>query len=132
MPEDALWTLIRLDPGQLPTGSFELLRGPLNARFAHRPVERVRARGALAVQGDDDAPGGAGTLRYTVSFPDSGRELAWVFQPEFPWRIEYFSEKIPGRPLTEAVREKTTYAWYWNENQPRHENKRREALNLPY
>ncbi|MGF1447945.1 MAG: hypothetical protein ACFB20_00855 [Opitutales bacterium] len=131
MPEDAIWTLIRLDPERLPTGDFSLIRGPLQARVAHVPTQVVNAEASLGVN-ERGQPGGEGNLRYTVRVPAEGRTLAWVFQPNFPWRLEYFSEERRGLPKTEAFRQETIFSWYWNENRPAQESKRQEALGFAY
>ncbi|MGF1482892.1 MAG: septum formation inhibitor Maf [Opitutales bacterium] len=125
VPEDAIWTLIRLDPQQLPSGNFKMARGLFNSRVAHRDVTPLAANGALTPMGDD-------LLTYTVRIPDEQRTLTWRFESAFPWRIEYFSDDRAGHPKTEAFREETIFSWYWTENRPSDASKRRDTLGYTY
>lgn len=38
IPEDNLWTLLRLDPGQVPTGEVKLIPALLDQRLTHAPL----------------------------------------------------------------------------------------------
>lgn len=114
--EDDLWTTIRLNPDDLPTGRFPLIPGTLHQRLAHLPFQTYEAEATLE-DGDD------GTRVYTVRYPDQGRELAITFQAAFPHEIEGWTETFrsgfgPDAEVltTRATRKQRMMLDYWNYN----------------
>jgi hypothetical protein len=111
LPEDALWTRVRLAPETLPVGTFRLIPGTVYLRFAHRPVAVVAATGELK-----NVPGksleGRPLAAYTVKYETGGRRLRIVFERGFPHRIQEWTESDGTR----AVRTHTIMTDYWNHN----------------
>ncbi len=124
--EDELWTLARIDPAKLPTGTRPVLPGALYFRLSHKPVQADSARLTLS---EKDS-----SIIYTVSYPRLNRTLILTINKSFPYAIESWSDTFPGtdgKPLTTtATRNKTLLVDYWE----KHFNKDRvlrEALGLP-
>jgi len=68
--EDEIWTMIRLQPEQLPTGKVEMLAGNLTARLSHRK-QKVHTAQASWQKGSSDE-----NQVYQIQYSDSGRTLA--------------------------------------------------------
>lgn len=109
--EDELWTLARLDPRLLPQGEFEVLPGLLHVRLRHEDLRPMKASGHSDTRGD--------TLVYTLSYPESGRELVIEIEHAFPHAILAWQETTVENgkeQVTRAVRQKTLMTDYWTKN----------------
>lgn len=85
--EDGLWTLLRIDPERLPTGSFTLIPGSMFQRLRHQPWVPRRVEANLSPHPSNPA------LRvYTLTYPELGRTLAIHFEAAFPHTIEGWEE----------------------------------------
>lgn len=116
--EDGLWTTIRLDPGELPTGSIELIPGSMYLRLSHQQWGSRPAVGTL-----EPLEVGSGLLAYTVEYPDLDRTLTIRFEEAFPHRIEGWEETYRSgwgssarRLTTRAERKKRIQTDYWTKN----------------
>ena len=130
IPEDALWTLIRLDPGSLPRGEFSMIPGTVYARLAHRPVAAQKAVANLTPS-DEKSLEGNPLVIYEINFPDEERTLRIYFEKEFPHRIQQWHEIYKGligmgakALTTRATRTHTIMEPYWKH----HANKDRSRL----
>lgn len=118
--EDELFSLIRMAPEALPTGTITILPGTAYTRLLHADFTPQKAEVSLAAyQGDDFT--GDGLLAYTVRFAQNDRTLSIVFQQEPPYQIEGWLDTYPsvfdGKPRqTIARRQKTTWSPYWKKN----------------
>jgi hypothetical protein len=117
MVEDGLWTLLRLDPGALPTGELQLLPGGVYQRLSHRDLQPYRATATLSAPGDD------GLRVYTITYPDLERTLRIAFQAAFPYAIEGWEEERPDGfgdaahvLTTRATRRERIMLDYWAHN----------------
>lgn len=117
MPEDGLWTLLRLDPEALPTGAVQLLPSGIYGRLSHRPLAPESATASLS------APGADGLRVYTVTYPALDRTLRIRFQASFPYAVEGWEEERPdgfgdaARVLsTRATRKERLMLDYWAHN----------------
>ena len=120
--EDELWTRIRLNPDNLPTGRFEMLPGSLYCRFKHIPFKPELA-GAEKIQINDS------TSTFSVTFPDLKRSLKINFENRFPYKILEWEEEYPeGGELmtTKATLKKSIQLDYWNKNKNSDESFRLE------
>ncbi len=116
--EDGLWTLIRLDPSKLPTGTLEMVPGTMFQRLRHADLAAQRVQARL-----EPADGDSGSLEYTVRYAELERTLSIRFAAAFPYEIESWKETYrsgfgPGaRTLTtRAVAAKRTMLDYWRRN----------------
>ncbi|MEM7165038.1 MAG: hypothetical protein AAF581_06205 [Planctomycetota bacterium] len=108
--EDEIWTRIRIAPETLPTGKLLMIRGSEHIRLRHTPIAAVSVA-ATKTKRDN------GTYSYRL-VEEGKRTLDIVFAGEFPHRIEGWTEEIPHRGVTKAVRTHTIQSPYWNHNRP--------------
>lgn len=114
VPEDELWTRIRLDPRALPLGEVQLIPGLQFARLRHRPSRVERAAATLT-------DGGDGLALYRVTYRDIPRTLEIRFESAFPHGIVSWEERLdPGDgqapQVTRARRTHSIMTDYWNRN----------------
>ena len=117
MPEDGLWTLLRLDPDALPTGSLRLLPGTVYQRLSHRPLEAYDATATLTEASAN------GLRAYTLTYPALDRTLTIHFEAAFPHAIESWEEtrpdgfgENPPTLTTRATRIERRMLPYWQLN----------------
>lgn len=120
--EDELWTKLRLNPDQLPTGTMQVIPSTLFSRLHHHTQKVVNAVGEWEKAPDDmfgQTPMRIYKLTYTEPEP---RILRIAIEPNMPyailgWTEDYqdgFGKAVPL--LTKAVRKKTTRLDYWSKN----------------
>ena len=117
IPEDEIWTTIRLDPSKLPTGPFKLIPGTMVQRLKHIPWGVANATARLEPADDD------GLMAYTVSYTDLDRTLTIRFNQAFPHEIESWEETYrsgwgagAANLTTRATRNKRIMSDYWTKN----------------
>ena len=130
IPEDALWTLIRLAPASLPVGEFSMIPGTVYARLAHRPIAAQKAVADLSFTGEKSLEGNPLVI-YEINFPAEERTLQIYFEKDFPHRIQQWQETYKGLVgtgakvlTTRATRTHTIMGPYWKH----HTNKDRRRL----
>lgn len=118
LTEDQLWTTIRLDPKQLPTGRLRLIPGTVVQRLRHLPWGVGVANATLEPAGGED-----GLSVYTLTYPDLDRTLAIRFRTAFPHEIEGWEETYRSgwgagaKPLTtRATKIERILSPYWTKN----------------
>lgn len=107
--ENELWTQLRINPKELPTGSFKAIPNLEYIRMKHIELKAYTATGTLRND------------RYTIEYPSLGRNLTIIFEPTFPHTIngweETYSDGGGGKPLTtRATKIKTIKSAYWGKN----------------
>lgn len=110
--EDEVWSRLRLNPNQLPTGEMEMLPGSLYCRFKH--IEFRPSRANVTMNENEDE-----TKTYEISYPDLQRTLKIHFNTKFPFQIQGWEETYPvGGQLmtTKANLKKAIQLDYWNNN----------------
>ena len=130
VPEDAIWTMIRIAPRGLPQGEFFMIPGAVYARLAHRPLRPQRAVALLTAISEKSLEGSP-MVRYEIDFPDEQRTLRIFFEKNFPYRIQKWEESYRGLTgnkakvmTTRATRTHTILDAYWQH----HGNKDRALL----
>ena len=112
--EDELWSLIRINPEELPTGDITILPAFEYMRVRHKEIRAYNAFGSLK-QGDS-------ITVYTLNYTDLQRQLQLSFRNRFPYEIEKWEEiNVSGdndtlRLRTIATRYKRMKTDYWNKN----------------
>jgi len=123
--EDEIWTRIRLDPDNLPTGDLEAIPGLFHSRLNHTGLDRQKA---IAERTATDT-----AHWYTIVFPEEHRSLSIAFEKEFPFKIlgwrERWTERNETRETT-AWLDKSIYTDYWTKNSNAFLHLR-DSLNLP-
>lgn len=116
LSEDQLWTTLRLDPQQLPTGTVRLLPAAFYLRLKHKPVQPVEALAQKEAVTESDYSTDPHWL-YRVTYPD--RELRIYYTEQLPYDILGWEETYndgPGLMTTKAKRIATMRSKYWQEN----------------
>jgi hypothetical protein len=110
--EDELWSLIRLDPGALPSGEIEVVPGTMYQRLSHDEWAVRRAIARTENAGDS-------MKVFTLTYPDLNRTLTIRFNAVFPYEIEGWEDTHRSRDrelTTRAVRNKRMMLDYWSRN----------------
>ena len=130
LPEDGLWTTLRLNPSKLPTGTLQLLPGTMFQSLRHLPWGAHTAEAELEPHGD-------GLMAYTLNYSRLGRTLTIHFQEEFPHEIEGWEETTRSGYganaevlTTRATRNRSILSNYWARNRVI-DGKLRKELGLP-
>jgi hypothetical protein len=130
VPEDAIWTMIRLAPQNLPRGDFFMIPGTVYSRLMHRALTPQKAVATLEPF-DGKSLEGQSLVRYTIDFPKEQRSLRIVFEKDFPYRIQNWEDSHRGLRgmnsktlTTRATRTHTIMNAYWQH----HGNKDRASL----
>ena len=127
--EDEIWSRIRLDYQNLPTGDIDIIPGLYYTRLEQHQFKAEKASATLK-QGDD-------VSIYTVHYPKRNRTLEISFNTQFPheiikWEETYADKRAPGKRLTTtAVLDQSKKIDYWNYNAHKHHTIRKE-LGVPY
>ncbi len=131
MPEDNLWTLLRLNPNQVPTGDLILIPGLLDQRFTH---EQLAAEDAtISIK---DAPTGIagysakGLKMLHVNYKKYPRELRIFYTVGFPFEIAGWEEikrlENGKEEVSRATRKAKIMTDYWTKNKTEFEPMRRQ------
>ena len=119
VPEDAIWTRMRIAPNGLPRGEFFMIPGTVYARLAHRPLRPQKAVAVLNAVSEKSLEGSP-MVRYEINFPAEQRILRIYFEKEFPYRIQKWEESYRGLAAmgakvmtTRATRTHTIMDAYW-------------------
>lgn len=129
--EDELWNLIRLNPTLLPQGEFMAVPGVLSQRMSHAELKAYQANGELAESEIDFMEVDRPVKKYSIKYPEIGRELMIYFDAEFPYEIMAWEEKSSSRDreYTRAIRKANLMLDYWKRNSPA-DTVWRDSLNL--
>ncbi|MBK8701067.1 MAG: hypothetical protein IPN29_16625 [Saprospiraceae bacterium] len=111
MPEDELWTQIRINPGKLPEGKVQLIRGSMASRLMHLPLSPVEA----IISKQDTLMDGNKVVEIAVGFEE--RTLKIYYEPAFPHTIlgwdETYGEMGKSAATTKARLKKIFRLPYW-------------------
>ena len=109
--EDELWTRIRIDPQQLPTGKFDIVASSLYRRFSHQAATPLPAVARwTAVDGADE-------LIYVLYYPTIDRTLQIRIANTFPYHVKGWMDQV-GEQTTTTTHRATIYSPYWQFNRP--------------
>ncbi|MBN8676800.1 MAG: hypothetical protein J0M29_01165 [Chitinophagales bacterium] len=121
--EDALWTMVRLNPASIPAGVQRLVPSAIYHRFQHIKETVQSANLQIIRQGD------ASVLQ--VQYSGIPRSLAIRFETNFPHKILGWEETYAGKKISEGKLKSVRKEAYWqknhNENEPL-----RDSLNLRF
>ena len=109
--ENELWTLLRINPNELPTGDINIIPNLEFVRMKHVPLKAYPATATKTA------------TSYTLTYPDLNRTLTIHFTAKFPYQIEGWEETFKSgfgsnaKPLTtKATRLKRIQSAYWGQN----------------
>lgn len=113
--EDSLWTLIRIDPQQLPTGDLTILPSTEYLRLKHVPSAPQSAKARWVKHAD--------RIRYELVYSSINRKLYIDVEPAFPYRILKWAETYSSgwgagakELTTTGVKKSHLMIDYWNKN----------------
>ncbi|MBC8754029.1 septum formation inhibitor Maf [Kordia sp. YSTF-M3] len=113
--EDELWTKLRIDPTQLPTGAQQIIPAFEVLRMKHIPLKAYEAIATLTANGTIST--------YTLNYPKLNRKLAINFNTSFPYDILGWTERTTSGYgsnakllTTKATRIKQLKSPYWSKN----------------
>jgi hypothetical protein len=141
VPEDELWSRIRINPGSLPLGNVQIIPSLLTQRLRHTELQRQEATATLqnaTAEGNTPEwlPDPADIRVYQLQFPEEERTLTIYFRESFPHVIEGWEETYkdgsgPDAPVlsTRAVKNKSMLTDYWTRNRLEHASLR-DSLGL--
>ncbi len=107
--ENQVWTQLRIDPTQLPTGNFKMIPDFAYAAMKHKEIKPYEVTAILRPSS------------YTIEYLALQRTLVINFTQEFPHTIESWEENYPDTRTgeirsTRAVKMKTIKSAYWGKN----------------
>ncbi|MEM6829232.1 MAG: septum formation inhibitor Maf [Bacteroidota bacterium] len=117
--EDEIWTTIRLNPANLPTGDIELLPSTFYLRLRHQETKPQQAKASLTTVASSDF-GKSTHSKYMLEY--TNRSLAIYFESAFPYQILGWEETHQSgfgkkQALTTVARRiNTIQSPYWSQN----------------
>ncbi len=120
--EDDIWSLIRLNPNDLPTGEVTMVPSMAYLRMSHKPLKAYKTK----VESSENKNG---SKVLTLSYQELNRTLSIEYESDFPHAILGWEETYidGGRELTsKAERIKQIKSAYWNKNRNSDANLRKE------
>ena len=123
--EDEVWTMLRTQPDQLPTGNVEMLVGNLTARFSHKKLKVSPAK-AEWKKGSDK------TSIYHIQYQDTGSSLAIEISSKLPYEIQGWKETDRSGNLISSgkLKKRVSNVPYWNFSDDKSGAKLRKQLGL--
>ncbi|WP_375579043.1 hypothetical protein ABWH96_18805 [Marivirga tractuosa] len=124
--EDELWTLLRLDPNQIPEGEIQLFPSTQYLRLKHKDLKAYTANVSI-IKNDS-----LNELKIEVA--ELERELSIFYKKEHPYQIEKWEESYPENGeimTTTATLKKRNMLDYWNKNSLK-DSVYREKLELKF
>ncbi len=109
--EDELWTLLRLDPEQIPEGKIQLIPSTQYLRLKHKDIKVYTA--TIEKSNADNLQ------KLTIKLPELERALSIFYEPEHPYKITKWAESYPegGEMMTTTgTLKKRIMLDYWNKN----------------
>lgn len=131
MLEDEVWTKIRLQPDQLPTGDIQLIPATQFLRLRHREFAVENATATL-LPTEDAALSDKPLSTYRIEYKDFKRVLEITFETTFPYTIQAWQEEVEsGWPeaktlTTRAVRTHSIMSAYWGQHDVKDRTARKE------
>lgn len=107
--EDEIWTAIRLNPAELPTGKIEMIPSSLSDRFAHTNPKSQNVT-AMWSKGDSKE-----TSKYSLNYNESGRKLTIEIDIHPPFTIQSWTETENEKLLSSGkIKKQLRNFPYWN------------------
>lgn len=114
--ENELWTKIRINPENLPTGDISVVPSLEFLRLRHK---EIKPYDAIAQTTTND-----GIITFTISYPELERNLMINFTADFPYSIESWTEEFKSgfgpqakNMTTTATKIKSLKTAYWGQNE---------------
>lgn len=122
--ENEVWTLLRVDPEQLPTGTIQMIPSFEYIRLDHTEIKSYQAMAEFYQEKELSV--------YKITYPELKRELKIYYHNSFPFSIEKWeetTEKKGKKRITTATKMTEIKSAYWTKNSNNHLHLR-DTLNL--
>jgi len=113
--ENEIWNKIRINPENLPLGSFTMIPSFEFSRLAHKDLKAYKVQATLIKNGNEQT--------YEINYPELERTLKISFSSQFPYIIERWSDSFKSgfgpkaKTLTSTgTKIKTLNTPYWRQN----------------
>ncbi len=133
VPEEELFTKIRLSPELLPIGKFDIIISQIVSRFLHLPAKSYKANGKLIdYKGTEFS--GDNLKSYEFTIPELERTVRIIFDAVAPYIIRGWTDSYPSYfdpevRTTKAVLTHQIKEAYWSLNSNKNSGKR-QSLGL--
>ena len=132
LPEESLWTQVRINPQALPVGMFDMYPSQEVTRFRHWNYQSIKAIGTLAPHLEDE-----NLMTYTIMHElPAKRSLSLHFSKISPYEIVaweenyYYLQQGKEVPITTKATKKKMVRWpYWQMNSNKDRVKLKELIN---
>jgi hypothetical protein len=114
--ENDIWSYIRMNPEQLPTGDFTMIPSFEYFRMSHKDIAAHEVSASVVV--------GDSISNYELVYPSLKRRLKIYFSSHFPYTIERWEETHANGLRTSAEKMKRLKTAYWNQNSTNFESLR--------
>lgn len=109
--EDEIWTIIRINPEELPTGTIEIIPSFEFLRMSHQEIKPYTANVSLKLLD--------GIQNFTLHYPELERTLVIQFEPLFPYKLLGWQE-TSAKLSAKATINKQIKSDYWSKNKIEH------------
>jgi hypothetical protein len=124
--EDEIWTMLRLNPNQIPEGEIQLFPSTQYLRLKHKELKAYTAK-ISKIRNDS-------INELKVEIPELERSLSIFYKGQHPYQIEKWEESYPDNGqimTTTATLKKRIMLDYWNKNSVK-DSVYREKLELGF
>ncbi len=119
--ESDVWSYLRMNPEELPTGDFTMVPSLEYFRMSHKKVAAHEVSASVTV--------GDSISNYEIMYPSLKRKLKIYFSSTFPYTIERWEETHANGLVTSAEKMKRIKTAYWSQNSTKFETLR-DSLGL--
>jgi len=118
--EDELYTVLRMSPGLLPVGDFEMLPAVNFMQLKHLPNRAFAVTASIEAYTENEFMGEK-LSQYRIRMPKLNRELRIVFENKAPYKIMGWLDTFPSAfdnkiRTTKAMLTKQKMLAYWGQN----------------
>ncbi|WP_339610132.1 septum formation inhibitor Maf [uncultured Planktosalinus sp.] len=105
--EDELWTQVRVNPEDLPSGELLIIPSFEFIRLKHKELKPYNAIATTQTQDSIHS--------FKVEYPSLNRSLTIWYEPDFPYHIIKWEEQS-SKHITKATKKKQLRTDYWSKN----------------
>lgn len=112
--ENEIWTLIRINPNELPIGDLKMIPSFEYLALNHKKIKAYNVTATLKKYNNFNI--------YTLNFNKLNRKLEIQFNKEAPYEIKSWNETLTingNEYITKAKKVKTIKSKYWSKNSPK-------------
>lgn len=128
--EDEVFTVLRMNPSFLPTGSVKFIPPANYIQLKHLPLQSFKAIATLHRYEKEDLQG-ANLMEYKIEYGQLKRIMSIIFENSTPYKIVGWFETFPSAfdgklRTTRAVLKTQKMLPYWRQNSLKDQNLRKE------